>query len=224
MGGDAEAAHRLHHQQRVVAAGARPQVEGFDGGLHAHGFTRQIGKVVLDAFGHADQQAQGVRRAARRHESQRPEIDGAERIRIVPCDGRGEVGQFGVEIVEGQALGIGLYLERGRVVGIAFDDDLALKTQLGAHFAEFRDGDRITERIVYPAERGRRHDAEFGGNQPQIVAVARPHHQPVLAERHRLRVGVGGSVIDPQAGHFQGFQVVRPELPKAPRIGKQPPS
>ncbi len=37
--------------------------------------------------------------------------------------------------------------------------------------------------------------------QPQVVAVPRPRHQAVLAELHRLLVGVGRLVADVEDGH-----------------------
>ena len=63
------------------------------------------------------------------------------------------------------------------------------------------DGDRIAERIVDPAHRGGGLDRQLGVQQTQVVAVARPEHQTVVVQRHRLGVFVAGAMDDLERAH-----------------------
>src|SRR6185503_7849724 len=67
---------------------------------------------------------------------------------------------------------------------------------------EIHDRHAVAEHVVHPAHAlwlGRH--IEIAVEQVLVVAVARPHHEPMFAERDRLAVGVGRRVADGQDGH-----------------------
>ena len=73
--------------------------------------------------------------------------------------------------------------------------------QFGGRLLEFDQRDRIAEHVVHPARRARRRQCQFGIDQPQIVAVARPQHQPVRAEGRRPGIAVPRRVADREMLH-----------------------
>ena len=48
---------------------------------------------------------------------------------------------------------------------------------------------------------------KFGADQAQIMAVARPQHQPVLAEGDRRRIAIGGGVADGEKLHMRNHRI-----------------
>ena len=85
---------------------------------------------------------------------------------------------------------------------------------------EPRQRDAIAERVVDPVEMGRLgRDAKPRVDQPLVIAVARPEHHAVLAERDRPAVAVGGDVANRENGH--GGKNVRAGLDRAKGTRKQ---
>jgi len=64
-----------------------------------------------------------------------------------------------------------------------------------------RNGDRIAEGIVHIAHVGLRIDRQAGVQQTQVVAVARPEHQPVVAQDDGLGIFVTGPMDDLESAH-----------------------
>jgi hypothetical protein len=77
----------------------------------------------------------------------------------------------------------------------------AHQAKLARSVREGRDGDRVAEDVVQPADAGVGPDLEPRLKQPEVVAVPRPEHEPVVAERDRLDVAVGGRVANGDDGH-----------------------
>jgi hypothetical protein len=76
-----------------------------------------------------------------------------------------------------------------------FKANEALETQLRRPSCESRDRNAIVEHVVHPTQiDGLRRDPELGGEKLLVVAVARPQHHAVLAERDWLLVPVGRDV------------------------------
>jgi hypothetical protein len=92
---------------------------------------------------------------------------------------------------------------------VAFDDERAGDGQPRRRRLEFDQRDGIAEHVVHPAGDARRRQRQLGRHQPQVVAVARAQHQPVLAEADRARVLVLGGVTDGQKFH-RGLLVAAP--------------
>jgi hypothetical protein len=100
--------------------------------------------------------------------------------------------------------------------------EVAFDPQLGRRLGERRDGDRIAERVVKPAQRRRRRAIQAGSNQAKVVAVARAQHQSMIAEPNRPAVTVDGA-----APHLENAQMNRrPRVAAAsassPRPGRVP--
>jgi hypothetical protein len=80
--------------------------------------------------------------------------------------------------------------------------DAAFEAKLRRSFGETSDSDAVSEHVVHPMERRRfGRDGERSLDQTLVVAVARPEHDPVLAERNRLAVAVGRDVADGEDRH-----------------------
>ena len=81
--------------------------------------------------------------------------------------------------------------------------DVALEPKLGRLVREARDGDAVAEDIVDPPQSARRGIyLDPGVEEPLIIAVARPEHDPVLTEGDWLLVAVGRDVPDREKRHL----------------------
>ena len=77
------------------------------------------------------------------------------------------------------------------------ESDRAVEAQHVVPPLEARQRDAVAEHVVQPAQRDRlRLDDQPRLDQPLIVAVARPEHHAMLAERDRLAVAIGRDVTD----------------------------
>jgi len=72
------------------------------------------------------------------------------------------------------------------------------------------DGDRIAKWVVDPPDLRGGFDHQAGVEKAKVMAVARPEHQPVVAERHRLGIFVASTVDDLEGAHQGG---IMPECP-----------
>ncbi len=76
--------------------------------------------------------------------------------------------------------------QRKGVRRLVVDDDVGIEGQGVGVRVESGDRDAVAEHVMDPAQRSRlRRDLELGKEQPQVMAVARAHHDAVLAERDR---------------------------------------
>ena len=66
---------------------------------------------------------------------------------------------------------------------------------------EIDERERIAVHVAHPGDLVRGLDLERHFHDPQVVAFTRPQHEPVLAERDGLRIGVRRPVLDVQARH-----------------------
>jgi hypothetical protein len=81
--------------------------------------------------------------------------------------------------------------------------DVALEPQLGCLFGEPRNGNTVSEDIVDPAHCAwSRINVDPGIQEPLIVAIAGPEHDPVLTEGDWLLVAVGRDVPNREKRHL----------------------
>jgi hypothetical protein len=81
--------------------------------------------------------------------------------------------------------------------------DVALEPQLGCLFGEPRNGNTVSEDIVDPAHCAwSRINVDPGIQEPLIVAIAGPEHDPVLAERDGLLIAIRRYVPDREKRHL----------------------
>ncbi len=81
--------------------------------------------------------------------------------------------------------------------------DQAFELELWRALIETRHGDAIAEDVENPSDVvGLWRNRQLQLEEPLVVAVARPKHDPVLAKRHRTFVGICGDVMNRQNGHY----------------------
>src|SRR5450759_1967325 len=197
-----EALRRLDHEQRIVAAGAGPGLQGVERMLGALLVPLAVAEGLADAVSHVAQDMEGRGRPFRIEKIPRPRRHLALGIAILRRDELHEVGKLLVvvekrieirRIVRGQRELLGRIVLDGRGV-----DE---RQGFGA-LVEGRDRDAVAEHVVDPAQRHRlRHNLENIRQHAQIMAVARTQHDAVFAERHRVRVAIFGLVMDGQERH-----------------------
>src|SRR5271169_6223660 len=126
-----------------------------------------------------------------------PAIDLALRIEILPLDRAQQIGHFVGAVSERVSLRILLDLEVEGISRRVVETNYTLDAQLLRPSGEASDRNAITEDVVHPADIGGfRGDDELGVEQLLVVAVARPQHHAVLAERDRLLIAVDGDVAN----------------------------
>ena len=135
----------------------------------------------------------------------RPAIDLAGRVEILPLDRAQQVGLLlgavGKRIRPRVILELKIERQHHRVV----ESDRTVEAQFRRAAGKPRQRDAISEYVVNPAQVGRlRGNDEIGVEQPLVVAVPRPQHHAVLAERHRLLVPVGRHMMDGEEVHQSG--------------------
>jgi hypothetical protein len=82
--------------------------------------------------------------------------------------------------------------------------NIAFEPQLLRPIVELRNGNAVTERVVQPAKIDRfRRDRERRFEKLLVIAVARPEHHAVRAERHRPVVSIERNVADGEDSHRQ---------------------
>ena len=84
---------------------------------------------------------------------------------------------------------------------IAFDGQDADDRQLLRQLREIHERDRIAEHVVHPAHVARRRHRQLRAREPEVMAVARPQHQPVPAEFDRPRIAVDGGMAHGEELH-----------------------
>ena len=152
-------------------------------------------------------------------EAARPAVDDAVGVVMLALDRADQVGHVLRRISERIAPGVGLerdVVDRRRVV---VEPRMGGDPQVRRGALEAGDGDGIAEHVVEPTQLGRSGvDVDPRVEQLLIIALARPDHQPVLAERHRLAIGVGRDMRDRQ-GRASGFrkcsQQTNPNRPRS---------
>ena len=75
------------------------------------------------------------------------------------------------------------------------------QSRRGGLCVEFGDGDRVAEHVVQPANGRRRGHGKTTVDQAQVVTVARPQHQPMLAEPHGPAIAIDRQMIDGEQLH-----------------------
>jgi hypothetical protein len=82
--------------------------------------------------------------------------------------------------------------------------------QLGGRIGKSGDRNGVAEHIVHPAQLRRlRRDDDSGIQEAQIMAVARPTHESMLAERHGHSIPIRGSVFDFEDGQRDSNSGIR---------------
>ena len=95
-----------------------------------------------------------------------------------------------------------LELELERVDGRVIKPDPALEAKLLGSVREACDRDAVPKHIVHPMQRRRfGRDGDGGLDQPLVVAVARPEHDPMLTKCDWLAIAVGCDVADREDRH-----------------------
>ena len=202
--GDAEPAQRLDHEQRIVAAGAGAGLQRIERMLGALLVPLAVGEGLADAMRHAAQDVEGRRRPLGVEKFSRPGRQLAIGIAILRRHELLQVGKFFVVVEERIEIGGIIRRERELLLRIVLDRHGRGERQGVGALVEGRDRDAVAEHVVDPAQPHRlRRDIEAAGQHPQIMAVARAQHDPVLAERHRTVVAINGLVVDGQERHRQ---------------------
>jgi hypothetical protein len=132
----------------------------------------------------------------------RPGRQLAIRIAVIRRDELEQIRKLLFVVAEGVEVGGVLRRQRKFFRGLVLDGRRESEDQDVGPLVESRDRDAVAEHVVNPAQRHRlRLDPEIAGQHAQIVPVARPQHDPVLAERDGGRIAVYGLVVDRQARH-----------------------
>src|SRR6516162_8154697 len=126
-----------------------------------------------------------------------PAVDLAFRIEVLPLDRAQQIRHFVGAVSKRVSLRILLDLEVEGISRRVVEANDTLDAQLLRSAGESGDRNTITEDVVHPADISRfRGNDELGIEQFLVVAVARPQHHAVLAERDRLLVAVDGDVAN----------------------------
>ncbi len=126
------------------------------------------------------------------------------RIGILPFLGTRQIGAVLAAVAERQALGIGFERDRGFRKRKMLGAERRFEQQLARRTAERGDRDRVAEYVVHPPHLlRRRRDRQGRVEEPQVVTVPRPRHEPMLAELDRIFETVLGAVADEQNGHWE---------------------
>ncbi len=112
-----------------------------------------------------------------------------------------EVGPIVGRVDEGVARRCGIDGKLHHVWRVSHEIQLALDAKLRRALMKRGECDRVAEHIVHPAQIGLGRNLELGLHDPQIVAVARTQHHPVLAEFHRIGVAIGRGVTNVEGEH-----------------------
>src|SRR5258708_3497505 len=84
--------------------------------------------------------------------------------------------------------------------------DRADEAELARPPREASDGHAIAEDVVNPAQiGGLGRDLDLRLQQLLVIAVARPEHDPMLAQRHGLSIAVDGRMSHGDQGHWTGI-------------------
>ncbi len=202
-GGEAEAADRLHHQEREIAAAAAAKVQRRQRRVRAALRAPLVGEALLDAVGEGLQKLAGRGRAPLAQELAHPALELPLGIGIAPLDRGQEIRQLVRLIRERVGLGVFLDLEVGGSRRRVVEPHPALEAQLARLPGEACDRDAVPERVVDPAEMRRLgRDLDLGRDELLVVAVARPEHHAMLAEGDRPAVAIGRDVADRKDRHL----------------------
>ena len=169
----------------------------------------------MDRSRHLRQQRQHGGSAVPAKELARPAVDAARRIGVAALDRAQKVGHVVAAVGEGE----GRPRRRDRLVGVGHErrrvvlqHDLALETEHVGAAVEPGDADAVAEDVVHIAQHHRlRRDHELRRQHPLIVALLRPHHHAMLADRDRLAVAIGGDVTDLENRHGVEPKALRPQ-------------
>ena len=200
-GGQPKGAHRLHHQHRVIPAGAGFQAQGGARVLDAGLVPRLVGEAVADRLGHPDQHVDGLGAAVLVQELVCPAINHMPGIGQLPLHGPQQVRHLLRVIAERELPGIvGDHRGHGRCLDVLHLQH-AVEHQRVVTLAEPRPGDRVAEHVHRPMQRCRRRvDGQHVRHQALVMAVARPEHHAVFPEGERVSVSVGRDVSNGQQG------------------------
>ncbi len=204
MGREAQRSRRLHHQHRKVPAGAGAKRQGLQRALGRSVKALAIGELGVDGAGHLGQQRQDQGRPVPFQEPSHPAVDDPIGVGKAALHRAHQIRHVGRVVGERQAQGRGvdrfLALGRQRMGGVV-QQHAAVEDQFGGLAIETGDGYAVAEYVVHMPHTGVGTDRELGEDDVLIVAFARPHHQTMLAEGHRLAVAVGSPVRDVKACH-----------------------
>src|SRR5216684_1411655 len=204
--GETQRTHRLHHQDGEVAAGATAELQRQQRVLHSFLMARDIGEALPYGVGDGGQQLMGVGWPVPAQELARPAVELVIGVEVLPLDAADEVGHLLGAVGERIGAGVLVDAKSGRIDRRMVETNGADEAQLLGAATEARDGDAIAEDVVYPAQiRRLRRDSDRRLDQPLIIAVARPEHDPVLAQGDRPLVAVGGDVVDVEDWHGTGL-------------------
>ncbi len=200
LGGEAQAAHRLQHQHREVAAGAAPMGQRFRRRLRRSVQPRGVAEVAVDRLGHLRQQHLQAGAAFPAHEGAGPAFDQAARVGMRPLHGPRQVGHVLGAVGEGRAAQVRFQLAVHAGEGLdrrVLQRHAALEAKLGGAAREPGDAHAVAEHVVRLAKvAGIGRDRHRRRNDPLVVAFEGPEHHPVFAKPYRLAVTVSRQVTD----------------------------
>ncbi len=202
--GEAEAAHGFDHQHGEVAAASAAERQGLQGRLRLAVQAGAIGELAVDRVGHVAQQGAQAGLAHRTHESARPGFDLAARIGMLPLHRLRQVRQVVGAVVHGQGRPVAVVAVQAAESRLRrmLQPDLAVEADDVGAALEARDADAVAEHVMDRAHHRRvRRNRQVRRQQPLVIALQRPQHHAMLAERHRVAVAVGSQVSDGDDGH-----------------------
>jgi len=206
MRGEPEGAHSFHHQHGEIAAAAAAQPQGPDRVLDTAFLTFDICQVLPDRIGHRCKQFRRIGAAIMAQELPRPLVDFVLGIEILPFHGPQQIGHFVGAVGERVSSRIFLDLKVEDFGRGLLETNHALEAQLLSSPAEPGNRDAVAEHVVDPSDiHGFRRDHQLSLEQFLVVIVARPQHQPVLAECNGLLVAISGEVLNGKDGHGSAY-------------------
>ena len=208
-GSETQAAGRLDQQDGEIATRSQAAIERLDRGLRAFGLPALIGDPGRDAAVEVGQQRRRVGRIAA-HEAARPRSQPVVRIRILTLEQPAEIDAIVRRIDERVAHRVGGDLERRTLDHEGLDLEIALDAQFGRGLGKRSDRNRIAEHVIDPAHRRGRRDFQAGLDEPKVVTVARPQHEPMIAEPDRAAVTIDGRMTDIENGHARELRAGKP--------------
>ena len=193
---EAQPAAGLDQQQRVIAAGAGAARERLVRGLRALGVARLVAQRLADGMAHVHQQQARVGPHLNREEGPHPLEQAPLGIGVARLEQHPQFAALVVRVVEGPAPRVlGDQRRHGWQAVVAHGEARADLQVIG--LGQGRDHcDRIGLHVVHPFDARLGSHRDVGPQHLDVVAGARPEQQSVRPEAHRLRIAVGGRVLD----------------------------
>ena len=192
---------RLHHQHREIPARAALAIERIAGQLHARLLAMSVLERAMNAGIQLLQKLEGADDLPRPVQLAEPLVELRPVIRIARQSELDQLHLLFRGILERKETGIRIDQPVDRIVIAQIDVHFARHDQFVGRLRKCGNGDGISINIARPAHDPFGSDVKSAANDMDIVALARPHQNPVRTELYRLVVMVLGLVNDADALH-----------------------